>query len=425
MTDTIFAVSSGAAPAAIAVMRLSGADAARIGVAVAGALPEPRLAGLRRLRDASGATLDRALVLWFPGPATATGEDLVEFHLHGGRAVIAAVERAIVSQGARRAEPGEFTRRALLAGRIDVAQATGLADLLAAETETARRSAMALTEGAFSRDVRRWLATISDARARIEAAIDYDDEGDVTADPVGVDRAVADMLGEIDARLSAPTVEAASGGVRVVLAGPPNAGKSSLLNALVERDAAIVAPIAGTTRDRIEVVVHRADHTYTIVDTAGLAEATADPIEAAGIARAREAMDAADIVLWLGDAPPPAGEAVVALHPRCDEAGRGSGAAGRLAVSVLRPDTIVAVWDAIAARAGGLLVLDEGYRIHDRQRAILADAAAECREAAGLCDPILKAEMLRRASARLGRLLGIDETEAMLDALFSRFCVGK
>ena len=425
--DTIFAVSSGPAPAAIAVLRVSGAGAAEVAAMVASGVPAPRRAVLRRLRDATGATLDRALVLWFPGPATATGEDLLELHLHGGRAVIAAVERAIAAvPGTRRAEPGEFTRRALMAGRIDLAQATGLADLLAAETEGDRRAAIALTDGAFSRDVRRWLDALSGVRALIEAAIDYDDEDDVRVDGALIEVPLRGLITDLGARLAAPSVERAREGLRVVLAGPPNAGKSSLLNALAGRDAAIVAPVAGTTRDRIEVTVHRAERTYTIVDTAGLAETTDDAIEAAGIARALEAAAAADLILWLGDTPPPDAARSLWLRSRCDVEGRASAEQGEaLAVSALRPESVDALWDMIAVRAEAIIPAPEQYLIHARQQDAVREAASLCVAAISERDPVLLAEGLRQAARILARLLGIDETEAMLDALFSRFCVGK
>ena len=263
MRDTIFAVSSGAAPAAIAVIRISGADAFAAGRALAGTLPEPRRAGLRLLRDAEIA-LDQALVLAFPGPATATGEDLLELHCHGGRAIVRAVETALARQpGLRPALPGEFTRRALANGRIDLAQAEGLADLIAAETEGARRAALAAADGAVSRAAAAWTDRLLELSARVEALIDFADEDDVPAAPAEVVRlkdAIRGLAGELSEAAGRPPVERLRDGIRVVLAGPPNSGKSSLLNALAEREVAIATPIAGTTRDRIEFPVVRGGH---------------------------------------------------------------------------------------------------------------------------------------------------------------------
>ncbi len=420
MTDTIVAISSGAAPAAIAVIRVSGPQAAVVAEALAGGVPEPRRAVLRTLRD-GGAALDRALVLWFPGPGTATGEDLLELHVHGGRAVIAAVERAVTAlPGVRGALPGEFTRRALLNGRIDLAQASGLADLLSAETETQRRAALAAAEGALSRDVARWLDALLGIRALVEAMIDHDDEEDVGDHGAAVAAAIAQLRGELAVTLSRPTVEQASAGIRVVLAGPPNAGKSSLFNALLGRDAAIVTPIAGTTRDRIDAIVHRDGRTFTLVDTAGLTE-TDDPVEREGVVRSHAAMAVADVVLWLGD-PAEAGQGV-AIHSRCDLPGRDAVPMGSLAVSALDPGSVEAVWALVAVRAESLSLTTESYLLHAAQRAILEAAAADL--ATDASDPLIRAEALRRASRGLARLVGVDETEAVLDRLFARFCIGK
>jgi tRNA modification GTPase len=420
VTDTIVAISSGAAPAAIAVIRVSGPQAAVVAEALAGGVPEPRRAVLRTLRD-GGAALDRALVLWFPGPGTATGEDLLELHVHGGRAVIAAVERAVTAlPGVRGALPGEFTRRALLNGRIDLAQASGLADLLSAETETQRRAALAAAEGALSRDVARWLDALLGIRALVEAMIDHDDEEDVGDHGAAVAAAIAQLRGELAVTLSRPTVEQASAGIRVVLAGPPNAGKSSLFNALLGRDAAIVTPIAGTTRDRIDAIVHRDGRTFTLVDTAGLTE-TDDPVEREGVVRSHAAMAVADVVLWLGD-PAEAGQGV-AIHSRCDLPGRDAVPMGSLAVSALDPGSVEAVWALVAVRAESLSLTTESYLLHAAQRAILEAAAADL--ATDASDPLIRAEALRRASRGLARLVGVDETEAVLDRLFARFCIGK
>ncbi|MFA5969830.1 MAG: tRNA uridine-5-carboxymethylaminomethyl(34) synthesis GTPase MnmE, partial [Sphingomonas sp.] len=320
---TIFAVSSGTPPAAIAVMRISGPAACAAGRALCGALPPPRQASLRAVRHpVSGDLLDRAILLWFDGPATATGEDLVELHLHGGRAIVASVTGALGSMpGLRPAEPGEFTRRALAAGRIDLAEAEGLADLLVAETESQRRRALSAAEGEVSRAVGRWSDRVLLLSAQVEALLDFSDEDDVASEGATdeISEGIAALGVEIDEVLATPPVERLRDGLRVVLAGPPNAGKSTLLNTLAARDAAIVSPIAGTTRDRIEAPLVRDGIAYVLTDTAGLAAETADPIEALGIERTGQAIAQADILLWLGDTPPPAHPTMIWLYPRLDE----------------------------------------------------------------------------------------------------------
>lgn len=424
---TIFAVSSGRPPAAIAVIRCSGREAFGAARTLAGDLPAPRTASLRRLRDADGTSLDAALLLCFPAPASATGEDLVEFHCHGGRAVVAAVEAALARQpGLRRAEPGEFTRRALENGRIDLLEAEGLADLLEAETESQRVAAMAAAEGQLSARTRAWLDTVTDISARVEALLDYAEDDDVPADAAAVDAILADVAGlrvTIAAALAGPSVERLRHGVRVVIAGPPNAGKSTLLNLLAERDAAIVSPISGTTRDRVEAPVLRGGLPLTLVDTAGLVE-TGDVVEALGVARAREAMASADLLVWLGDDAPPRSGAIW-VHARSDAPGRQVLPVGPdLAISAADPHSIGELWTAIASRSQAMLAtMADVPAMHAHQRRI-------CEEAADLLDrsprdPLLIAEALAGARRALAGLMGIDATDAMLDALFGRFCLGK
>ena len=427
MTATIFAVSSGAPPAAIAIVRVSGAQAGAVARALIGTIPEPRRATLRRLRDAAGETLDRALVLWFPGPETATGEDVLELHVHGGRAVIAAVERAVAAvPDTRRAEAGEFTRRALLAGRIDLAQAAGLADLLEAETELERRAALAMSEGAFSNDLRGWLDRLSAVRAMLEATIDYDGEGDVATGGESFAVELRSLHGDLVRRAAVPTSERVREGWRVVIAGPPNAGKSSLFNALLERDAAIVTPTAGTTRDRIEAPVQREGQRYTLIDTAGLAEWTDDAIEREGIRRSRAALRTADLVIWVAEEPPAAdARRPIWVWGRCDEPGREQMQRGELAVSVRRPATIVELWVRVRVALSDAIATTESYLLHDAQQAVLTRAAGEVGAAMAARDLLIAAEHLRSAAQQLGGLLGIDHVDAMLDALFARFCVGK
>lgn len=428
---TIFALSSGQPPAAIAAIRISGPGAFGAVERLAGALPPPRRASLRTLRDGE-TRLDRALVLVFPGPATATGEDLAELHLHGGRAVIRAVEAALAAMpGLRAAEPGEFTRRALANGRIDVTEAEGLADLLAAETERQRRAALRAAEGGVRRRIGDWAARTLRLSAAVEALLDHADEADVAAESGMLDQvhAKADALAvEIGSVLAEPAVERLHDGIRVVLAGPPNAGKSTLLNALAGREAAIVSELAGTTRDRIEVPVMRGGIAYLLTDTAGLHDAPADIVEQIGIDRARESLDQADIVLWLDDRAPP--DAIAArphlrLHARADAADRHHAPADRLPVSARTGEGMAALWQSIEALARRLLPAGDAVPLNQRQRELAAIAADALREAARRGDPLLAAEELRRALRAFDRITGAADVEAMLDTLFGRFCIGK
>ena len=419
-------MSSGSPPAAIAVIRISGPDALTAASRLAGRLPAPRHAALRALRGAEGELLDRALVLVFPGPASATGEDLVELHCHGGRAVVDAVEATLSAlPQVRRAEPGEFTRRALLNGRIDLTEAEGLADLLAAETETQRRIALAAAEGHVSRAIRGWMERIVILSARVEAAIDYAEEGDVEAESSTLADLATDrkrLAAEMAAILAAPSVERWRDGFRLVVAGPPNAGKSTLVNLLGGRDAAIVSPIAGTTRDRIEVPVRRKGVAYVLIDTAGLHAASDDPVEAIGMERARAAVDEAHLVLWMGDDASLAQDHVLRIHGRADLPGREVVPPGAVvAVSARDPASVEQLWQAIERHVGSLPL--GTLPLHDRQRLACLEAAAALET--GSAELLLEAEQLRRAHRALATVLGADATEQMLEALFSRFCVGK
>jgi tRNA modification GTPase len=427
--DTIFAVSSGAPPAAIAVLRLSGPQAFEAVRHLAGNLPEPRRAALRTLRDpASGAELDRALLLCFPGPNSATGEDLAELHLHGGRAVVRAVEAALaVLPGLRAAEAGEFTRRALLHGRIDLSEAEGLGDLLAAETEAQRRAAAQLAGGALRRQVEDWTTRLLGIAAHAEALLDHSDEDDVAGqgdDLAPLRQAAAALGAQIATAAARPPVERLRDGLRVVLAGPPNAGKSTLFNCLAERDAAIVSPVAGTTRDRIEAPVVRGGTAYLLVDTAGLAEATDDPVELIGIDRARESVESADILLWLGDDAPPAHPSRLWLHARAD-LNRAPATGTDLAVSASTGAGIMALWERIETIAATLLPPPDTLALNRRQRDLCAAAASALEHAALQRDLLLLAEDLRSARRALDAITGRAGVEAMLDAMFARFCIGK
>ncbi len=428
--DTIYAVSSGAPPCAIAILRLSGPGAfAAVGL-FCETLPPPRVGALRRLRDpADGTLIDRALVLIFPAPDSATGEDVAELHLHGGRAVVRAAERALAAlPSMRAAEPGEFTRRALTNGRIDLSEAEGLGDLLAAETEAQRRAAIEVAEGGLRRRVEEWTDRSLMLAAAIEALLDHADEEDA-GDEAAILREVRDGAGaladEIAAVLANPPVERLRDGIRVVLAGPPNSGKSTLINAMADRDAAIVSPIAGTTRDRIEVPVVRGGIAWLLTDTAGLADATDDAVEAIGIARARQAMAAADVVLWLGDdAPPPTRSPVLALHARADLPDRATVPDGRVAVAAGRGE-MAALWSTLDEVARALLPRADQIALNTRQRGLCGEAVGQLRAAVAASDPLIVAERLRLTRVAFDAIGGRADIEAMLDALFGRFCIGK
>ncbi|MEN2748623.1 tRNA uridine-5-carboxymethylaminomethyl(34) synthesis GTPase MnmE [Sphingomonas sp. T9W2] len=426
--DTIFAVSSGRPPAAIAVLRISGVGAIDAATRLAGKLPPPRRAGVRALRDpADGQLLDRALILVFAGPATATGEDLVELHLHGGRAVVAAVERALAAiDGLRAAEPGEFTRRALTHGRIDLTEAEGLGDLLSAETDAQRRMALANSDGRLRRTVADWSAAATRLSAMVEAVLDHADEDDVDAgDDVlkSVRREAIALAEAITAVLAVPPVERLRDGIRVVLAGPPNAGKSTLLNALVGREAAIVSPLAGTTRDVIEIPVTRSGIAWLFLDTAGLRADSSDPIERIGIDRATGSIATADIVLWLGDDPAPV--EAIALYPRYDVRDDIAVPADRIAVSATTGHGLDRLWQLLVDRAATLLPKVDDLSLNRRQAAHAGTAAAALMRASQQQDPLLLAEELRYGVQAFAALTGMRATEAVLDDLFGRFCIGK
>src|SRR5215210_7600246 len=310
--DTIFAPASGPGRAAIAVVRLSGPGTAGVLKSMAGRLPAPRRMTLAVLRDpALGDALDQALVVWMPGPHSFTGEDQAELHLHGGLAVRAAVLRTLAGlPGCRAAEPGEFTRRAFLNGRMDLSRVEGLADLVDAETEAQRRQALLQLGGRLGNAAEGWREDILQALALLEATLDFSDEGDVPADlEADVAQRLTLLRDEFHRVLANRSGERLREGLTVVLAGPPNSGKSTLLNALAQRDVAIVSPVAGTTRDAIEVHCDLGGLPVAVVDTAGIRDST-DLIEQEGVSRARARVQDADLVLWLvppegGDSAPP------------------------------------------------------------------------------------------------------------------------
>ena len=422
--DTIFALSSGALPAGIAVVRVSGPNAAQALEKLAGNLPEPRRAVSATLSWESE-MLDRALVLWLPGPGTATGEDVAELHLHGGRAVVASVLAALGAMpGLRMAEPGEFTRRAFSNGKLDLAQAEGLADLLAAETEAQRRQALRQAEGGLGKLVGGWRERLLGLAARVEAAIEFaEDEDDVPAlapaDLAGIATLAADMA----AALAQPPAERLRDGVRIVIAGPTNAGKSSLINVLVGREAAIASPVAGTTRDLIEIPVGIAGMPCLLIDSAGLREAGGH-VEQIGMARARAAIDTADLILWLGppeDCPDRARSILVrAKADLCKADGEAD-----VATSILTGEGVDALRSLLESRVRALLPPADAIALNARHRERIAEAVEELEAARTAAEILFVAEHLRQARTALDRITGRAGVEEMLDALFGRFCVGK
>lgn len=425
MTDTIFALSSGAPPAAIAVIRISGPRAGEALRAIAGTLPAPRRAAYVVMHSAAGEVLDRGIALWLPGPGTATGEDAAELHCHGGRAVVAALEAALVElPELRRATPGEFTRRAFANGRIDLAEAEGLADLLSAETELQRRGAIAMAGGMLSRQVEAWREALLAASARLEAVLDFADEDDLAVLPPDFDARIAGLREEISAWLARPRAEMLREGYRVVIAGPPNSGKSTLFNALVEFEAAIATPIPGTTRDVLTRPVALEGIPFLFADTAGLHDAVDDVVEAIGIERALEALDRADLVLWLGpEGQGPAG--AWDLAAQIDKPGIGRKRHPRHRVSARTGEGMDALRADLAATARGAMPKPGEAALNMRQHELLTMAAAALGHASGQGDPLIAAECLRTARAAFDGLLGRTTTEDMLDALFGRFCIGK
>jgi tRNA modification GTPase len=421
--DTIFALSSGPPPAGIAVIRISGPSAGPTLQALAGPLPPPRRATYRTLRDGEGQPLDQAMILWLPGPATATGENLAELHLHGGRAIIAAVEQVLAAMpGLRRAAGGEFTRRAFSNSRIDLAEAEGLADLLTAETEMQRRAALSLAGGALSRQVEGWRVRLLQLAAQVEAVLDFSDEDDVAL-PTGFAGELRSLAASIDDALQAPVAEMLRDGFRVALAGPPNAGKSTLFNALVEDDAAITAPIPGTTRDVLTRSFAIGGVPFVLIDMAGLRRDSADAIEAIGIARAETEIARADLVLWLG----PAGAGPVdawEIDAQCDLSGpRKPAPAMRL--SAMTGAGMADLRQRLIEHGRGRMPQPGQAALNARQRTHLQEASHALRATQGLADMLLVAEALRTARVAFDRLIGRVGTEDVLDTLFGRFCIGK
>lgn len=375
--------------------------------------------------------LDLAMVVVFAAPETATGEPLAELHLHGGAAVIDDVLAALVAEpGVRLANPGEFTRRAFDNGRLDLAQVEGLADLIAAETSSQRMQALAIAGGGLSRLADAWRSRIISLLATAEAGLDFaEDEADVAEH---IAEASSTALAEVAAELERLLVDAGRAarirdGLTVVVTGAPNVGKSSLVNALTMRPAAIVTAIPGTTRDLIEVPISLDGVAAVIIDTAGLRE-TDDPVEQEGIFRARARAASADLVLHVIDGDEPAnvsGETWV-LRNKCDIGGEGQGSRDVRLISALTGEGIADLRADLVRWAGSITRPGEPALIaHGRHRAAFADASTAVSDAAVATDLVLRAEALRRAAHALGRISGRVGVDDILDVIFSQFCIGK
>ncbi len=451
--STIFALSSGRPPAAIAVIRVCGPAAQLALERLTGRVPRPRQAALARVCDpASGEIIDQALALWFPGPHSETGEDMAELQVHGGPAVIAAVLDALGRvEDCRLAEPGEFTRRAFENGRLDLTAVEGLADLIAAETSAQRRQALRQLKGLIGDRAEAWRQKIIEALALVEAGIDFPDEADVPKDLVAPALGAAQQLrGEIGARLAdGGCGERLREGLAVAIAGPPNAGKSTLLNRLARREAAIVSPYPGTTRDVIEVHLDLGGYPVMLIDTAGIRDSN-DPVEQEGVRRARERAAAADLVLWVIDASV-SGQAVEdfnknvdksniwIVHNKIDQVGDelcrddlsqpADEALTTFPISAILGTGIDALVMALAAYARDYFSVTESALItRARHRAALAATVAALdralREGKAGREEVI-AEELRAAATALGRLTGRVDVEDILDVIFRDFCIGK
>ena len=433
--ETIYAVATGAGRAAISVIRISGPDARALVRLMAGRVPVPRQADLVTLRHPSTHDeLDRCLILFFESPKSETGEDCVEFHLHGSRAVVAAVLDVLGAlPNVRQAEPGEFARRAFLNGKLDLAQIEALADLIDAETQWQRRQAQRQLSGAMRDATAPWRTALLQASALVETAIDFAEDIDLAATLHG---SVAGLLRPILKGLrhelgQAKAAERIRDGVQIVIAGPPNAGKSTLLNALARRDAAIVSALAGTTRDPIEVHLDFGGCPVTLIDTAGLRESE-DTIERIGIDRARARAGDADLVLWLsddGEAPGPEfGSVVWPILTKADRRPLNERPADAFGISVETGENLGALVDRLSEFSRGIAQAGAvGLLARSRHREAFGTAErALARIAGDAAIPVeLMAEELRAARFALERLIGTVDVEDILGDIFSRFCIGK
>jgi tRNA modification GTPase len=440
--QTIFAPSSGRPPSAIAIVRVSGPQAGTALTSLAGKIPVPRMMRRVLLHDTHQQPIDDALVLWFPAPGSATGEDVAEFHVHGGRAVLAALFAALSAfDNVRPAEPGEFTRRAFENGKLDLTEAEGLDDLIHADTDRQRRQALRHLKGLLGDKARDWRGQIIEASALIEAGIDFSDEGDVPAELIAPALArIKTLLGDIEEVLAAQgQSERLREGLVVAIAGPPNVGKSTLMNQLARREVAIVSPHAGTTRDIIEVQLDLDGYPVTVIDTAGIRD-TDDPVELEGVRRARARAAEADLVLWMIDAQheqsrDQGAAPIWTVRNKIDldtakpgvSSRRGSGGA-EFAISASRGDGIQQLIGALVGFAQDYFGSGEGGLIgRERQRKLLQETASALERSIRVIGEgeELAAEELRTAAHSLGRLLGRIDVEDILDAIFRDFCIGK
>lgn len=429
---TIVALSSGAGRSGVAIIRVSGPQVRFALETIAGPVPPPRSAQLRRLSDEAGDTIDRALILFFPAPHSFTGEDVAEFHVHGARAVISRLLEVLTRlPGLRLAEPGEFTRRAFEAGKLDLAAVEGLADLIDSETEWQRRQALRQMEGALGQISAGWRRRLLEAMALLAAEIDFSDEGDVGGPLFEQARGLALLvLGELRAALgSFAQGERVRDGYVVVLAGPPNAGKSSLLNALAQREVAIVSPIAGTTRDAIEVRLDLEGMPITLIDTAGLRESE-ETIEAEGVRRALALAERADLVLRVRaiDSDPDQfrlSDSLLTVATKADL--DGAVLPGEIAVSARSGAGLERLLSAIVARLQSEPTAEPALLTRQRHKIAVSDAIAalERATATSQSEAELAAEDLRQAVVALERLIGRLGVEEVLDQLFAGFCIGK
>jgi len=462
---TIYAFASGMGRAAIGVFRISGPKTADVVTALTGSLPRPRVAHLTDFRAASGEVLDRGLVLWFPGPASFTGEDMAECQVHGGPAVVASLVKAFADLGLASAEPGEFTRRAFLNGKLDLSAVEGIADLIEAETEAQRRQAVGQMSGRLRERALFWRAALLEAAAGLEGLIDFADEADVSPEGIaGLDGLLTPVLTDLESELSRQSGERIREGLKVVLAGRPNAGKSALFNALAGREAAIVSPFAGTTRDLLEVRMELSGIPVLLQDTAGLHDSL-DPIEAIGMARARETGKEADLVLWLAAPGEPlvceesfGGAQVWVVATKADLRTKKSktratpfpsaeehAIAGDLSQQQDGPprdddfirhfsisaesgkglaDLLLALSDFAIEKSGGS---EPGLITRQRHREAFEKAASALRRiTTDTQRPIeFLAEDLRISIRALESLIGTVDAEDVLGEIFSRFCIGK
>lgn len=426
------ALSSGPPPSGVAIIRISGAGTPDLirRLTNGARLPPPRAAMLRSIHAAqTGQLLDRSLLILFPGPNSFTGEDSAEIHCHGSPAIVSAILATLSQLGSRPAEAGEFTRRAFENGRIDLTQAEALADLIAAETDAQRDQALANAGGRLRALADGWRQRLIECMADIEAHLDFADEADVTSSAAGnlapASRAIDQLHAEIAAALaSAPVAERIRLGLAIAIIGPPNAGKSSLLNALARRDAAIVTPIPGTTRDLVEVHLNLAGRPAILIDTAGLRDTT-DPVEAEGIARARTRAATADLVLNLGAPVDKANWLNIKnkIDQSADQPGIRNGTAHIAATTgagLAELEQWLADWAEQRIPSGEPPAVTTARQAHllEETRAFLAEAMLEP-------DPVLRADSLRAAAAALGRLTGHIDPEQVLGEIFGRFCIGK